>query len=149
MPAHMSRALRRRILGLGVVLFGLMIRTLVGLVHALLAPTSEVRTVIAEVLFMLVMVELVRLHRRASAAYRREDSTSIRDIRRARSFCCGAVMSLINTVPGETSVFKRFVRFEPAIQHHEGEQDTAGEHDQDCEDYRVNPKAVEEVPYRS
>jgi uncharacterized membrane protein (DUF373 family) len=48
-------------LGLGLALFGLMGRTLAGLVRQLLAPTIDFRGVIAEVLFMLVMVELVRL----------------------------------------------------------------------------------------
>lgn len=49
------------VLGLGLPLFGLMARTLVGLIRGLLAPTIEFRSVIAEVLFMLVVVELVRL----------------------------------------------------------------------------------------
>jgi uncharacterized membrane protein (DUF373 family) len=49
------------VLCLGLALFGLMMRTLVGLVRAILAPTVDVRAVIAEVLFILVMVELVRL----------------------------------------------------------------------------------------
>ena len=46
---------------LGLALFGLMARTLAELVRALLAPAVDVRAVIADVLFMLVMVELVRL----------------------------------------------------------------------------------------
>jgi uncharacterized membrane protein (DUF373 family) len=49
------------VLGLGLALFGLMARTLAGLVAELLAPTIDFRALIAEVLFMLVMVELVRL----------------------------------------------------------------------------------------
>lgn len=49
------------ILALGLALFGLMTRSLAELVRQLLAPTIEFRSVIAEVLFMLVMVELVRL----------------------------------------------------------------------------------------
>jgi len=49
------------VLGLGVALFGLMARTLAGLLAELLAPTIDFRALIAEVLFMLVMVELVRL----------------------------------------------------------------------------------------
>jgi uncharacterized membrane protein (DUF373 family) len=49
------------VLGLGLALFGLMARTLAGLIRGLVAPTIEFRAVIAEVLFMLVMVELVRL----------------------------------------------------------------------------------------
>jgi uncharacterized membrane protein (DUF373 family) len=49
------------VLGLGLALFGLMARTLAGLVREILEPTIDFRPVIAEVLFMLVMVELVRL----------------------------------------------------------------------------------------
>jgi uncharacterized membrane protein (DUF373 family) len=49
------------VLGLGLALFGLMARTLVGLVAQLLAPAIDFRALIAEVLFILVMVELVRL----------------------------------------------------------------------------------------
>jgi uncharacterized membrane protein (DUF373 family) len=49
------------VLGLGVALFGLMARTLAGLLAELLAPTIDFRALIAEVLFMLVMVELVML----------------------------------------------------------------------------------------
>jgi uncharacterized membrane protein (DUF373 family) len=48
-------------LGLGLALFGVMVRTLAGLIRGLLAPTHDFRAVVAEVLFMLVMVELVRL----------------------------------------------------------------------------------------
>ena len=49
------------VLGLALALFGLMARTLAGLVRQLLEPTIDFGTVIAEVLFVLVMVELVRL----------------------------------------------------------------------------------------
>jgi uncharacterized membrane protein (DUF373 family) len=49
------------VLALGVALFGLMARTLAGLARELFAPAIEFRMVIAEVLFVLVMVELVRL----------------------------------------------------------------------------------------
>jgi uncharacterized membrane protein (DUF373 family) len=49
------------VLGLGLALFGLMARTLVGLLREVLASSIDFRTVIAEVLFMLVMVELMRL----------------------------------------------------------------------------------------
>ena len=48
-------------LGLGLVLFALMARILAGLIRQLMAPAIDFRTVIAEVLFVLVMVELVRL----------------------------------------------------------------------------------------
>jgi uncharacterized membrane protein (DUF373 family) len=48
-------------LGLGLVLFALMARILAGLIRQLMAPNIDFRTVIAEVLFVLVMVELVRL----------------------------------------------------------------------------------------
>jgi uncharacterized membrane protein (DUF373 family) len=49
------------VLGLGLALFGLMVRTLAILVVHLLLPTLDFRLVIAEVLFMLVMVEVLRL----------------------------------------------------------------------------------------
>jgi uncharacterized membrane protein (DUF373 family) len=49
------------VLGLGLVLFGLMVRTLAAMVGQLLTPAVDFRVVIAEVLFMLVMVEVVRL----------------------------------------------------------------------------------------
>lgn len=49
------------VLGLGLVLFGLMARTLFGLIRDLLGPALDFRVVIAEVLFVLVMVEMVRL----------------------------------------------------------------------------------------
>jgi uncharacterized membrane protein (DUF373 family) len=49
------------VLGLGLALLGLMGRTLAGLFGELLAPAIDFRALIAEVLFMLVMVELVRL----------------------------------------------------------------------------------------
>ena len=49
------------ILGIGLALFGLMVRTLARLVAELFAPVLDFRVVIGEVLFMLVMVEVVRL----------------------------------------------------------------------------------------
>ena len=49
------------VLGIGLALFGLMIRTLISLVRQIFEPSMDVRQVIAEVLFMLVMVEVVRL----------------------------------------------------------------------------------------
>ena len=48
-------------LGVGLALFGLMARTLIGLIREVFKPTLDFRGVIAEVLFMLVMVEVVRL----------------------------------------------------------------------------------------
>jgi uncharacterized membrane protein (DUF373 family) len=49
------------VLARGVALFGLMARSLAGLIRELLEPNIDFRAVIAEVLFVLVMVELVRL----------------------------------------------------------------------------------------
>jgi uncharacterized membrane protein (DUF373 family) len=49
------------VLGIGLALFALMARTLVRLFRELVVPTLDFRVVIAEVLFMLVMVEVVRL----------------------------------------------------------------------------------------
>jgi uncharacterized membrane protein (DUF373 family) len=49
------------VLAIGVALFALMARTIVGLFRELLTPTLDFRVVIAEVLFVLVMVEVVRL----------------------------------------------------------------------------------------
>ena len=49
------------VLGIGLALFGVMIRTLIWLVHQIFKPAVDFRGVIAEVLFMLVMVEVVRL----------------------------------------------------------------------------------------
>jgi uncharacterized membrane protein (DUF373 family) len=49
------------VLGIGLALFGLMARTLARLLQEILAPAIDFRVVIAEVLFMLVMVEVVRL----------------------------------------------------------------------------------------
>jgi uncharacterized membrane protein (DUF373 family) len=49
------------VLGIGLALFGLMSRTLVRLIREIFKPTLDFRGVIAEVLFMLVMVEVVRL----------------------------------------------------------------------------------------
>lgn len=49
------------VVALVIVLFGLMIRTLLILIDHLFGPSLDFRVVIAEVLFMLVMVELMRL----------------------------------------------------------------------------------------
>jgi len=50
------------VLGLGLALFALMARSIVELAMHVLSPTTvDFRSVIAEVLFMLVMVELLRL----------------------------------------------------------------------------------------
>ena len=49
------------VLGIGVALFGLMVRTLARLFGEIFAPALDFRLVIGEVLFMLVMVEVVRL----------------------------------------------------------------------------------------
>jgi uncharacterized membrane protein (DUF373 family) len=49
------------VLGIGLALFGVMVRTLVRLIQELVTPSLDFRQVIAEVLFMLVMVEVVRL----------------------------------------------------------------------------------------
>jgi uncharacterized membrane protein (DUF373 family) len=50
------------VVAIGITLFGLMIRTVVGLlVQIFRKPDLDVRQVIAEVLFILVMVEVVRL----------------------------------------------------------------------------------------
>jgi len=49
------------VLGIALTLFGLMMRALVRLVGEIFAPHLDFRVVIAEVLFMLVMVEVVRL----------------------------------------------------------------------------------------
>jgi uncharacterized membrane protein (DUF373 family) len=49
------------VLGIGLALFGLMVRTLVRLIGELFSATLDFRLVIAEVLFMLVMIEVVRL----------------------------------------------------------------------------------------
>src|SRR5712664_4080173 len=49
------------VLGIGLALFGLMVRTLVRLVREIFTPALDFRVVISEVLFMLVMVEVVRL----------------------------------------------------------------------------------------
>jgi uncharacterized membrane protein (DUF373 family) len=49
------------VLGIGVALFGLMVRTLARLFGEIFAPALDFRVVIGEVLFMLVMVEVVRL----------------------------------------------------------------------------------------
>ena len=49
------------VLAIALALFALMVRTLVRLFRELFAPVLDFRVVIAEVLFMLVMVEVVRL----------------------------------------------------------------------------------------
>ncbi|MFN3336609.1 MAG: phosphate-starvation-inducible PsiE family protein [Thermomicrobium sp.] len=49
------------VVALVLVLFGLMVRTLIILLQHLFGPGLDFRIVIAEVLFMLVMVELMRL----------------------------------------------------------------------------------------
>jgi len=49
------------VLGIGLALFGLMLRTLARLVRDLFSAALDFRVVIAEVLFMLVLVEVVRL----------------------------------------------------------------------------------------
>ncbi len=49
------------VLVLGIALFGLMGRTLFGLFRELVSAELNFREVVAEVLFMLVMVELVRM----------------------------------------------------------------------------------------
>ena len=49
------------VLAIGVALFGLMARTLVRLYQEIFVPALDFRVVISEVLFMLVMVEVVRL----------------------------------------------------------------------------------------
>jgi uncharacterized membrane protein (DUF373 family) len=49
------------VVGIGIALFAVMVRTLIRLLGELFAPALDFRVVIAEVLFMLVMVEVVRL----------------------------------------------------------------------------------------
>ena len=49
------------VLAIGLTLFGVMIRSLIWLARQIYKPTVDFRGVIAEVLFMLVMVEVVRL----------------------------------------------------------------------------------------
>jgi uncharacterized membrane protein (DUF373 family) len=49
------------VLAIGVALFGLMLRTLARLFQEIFSPALDFRVVISEVLFMLVMVEVVRL----------------------------------------------------------------------------------------
>ena len=49
------------VLAIGLALFGLMGRTVIWLVREIFKPTLEFRQIIAEVLFILVMVEVVRL----------------------------------------------------------------------------------------
>jgi uncharacterized membrane protein (DUF373 family) len=49
------------VLGIGLALFGLMVRILIGLFVGIVRGSVDFRNVIAQVLFMLVMVEVVRL----------------------------------------------------------------------------------------
>lgn len=49
------------VLAIGLALFALMARTIVGLFREVVSATLDFRVVIAEVLFVLVMVEVVRL----------------------------------------------------------------------------------------
>jgi uncharacterized membrane protein (DUF373 family) len=49
------------VLGIGLALFGVMFRTLGRLFRDVVSPAMDFREVVAEVLFMLVMVEVVRL----------------------------------------------------------------------------------------
>lgn len=49
------------VLGIGLALFGIMLRTLARLVREVFSAALDFRVVIGEVLFMLVMVEVVRL----------------------------------------------------------------------------------------
>ena len=49
------------VLGIGLALFGVMFRTLARLFQDVVSPAMDFREVVAEVLFMLVMVEVVRL----------------------------------------------------------------------------------------
>jgi uncharacterized membrane protein (DUF373 family) len=49
------------VVGIGLALFGVMIRTLARLFAELFGPAMDFRVVVGEVLFMLVMVEVVRL----------------------------------------------------------------------------------------
>jgi uncharacterized membrane protein (DUF373 family) len=49
------------VLGIGIALFGLMARSLFWLFHQIFFGALDFRAVIAQVLFMLVMVEVVRL----------------------------------------------------------------------------------------
>jgi len=49
------------VLAIGLALFALMTRTIAGLFREVLSSTLDFRVVIAEVLFVLVMVEVVRL----------------------------------------------------------------------------------------
>jgi hypothetical protein len=49
------------VLAIGVALFGLMARTLVRLYQEIFVPALDFRVVISEVLFLLVMIEVVRL----------------------------------------------------------------------------------------
>jgi uncharacterized membrane protein (DUF373 family) len=49
------------VLTIGLVLFGVMVRTLASMIREVFKPSLDFRGVIAEILFMLVMVEVVRL----------------------------------------------------------------------------------------
>src|SRR6266404_6534416 len=68
-PTHVHRLTRHflepaqdiLVLAIGLALFGLMVRTIAWLILQIFKPTLDFRQVITEVLFMLVMVEVVRL----------------------------------------------------------------------------------------
>jgi uncharacterized membrane protein (DUF373 family) len=49
------------VVALGIILFAVMVRTLQGMVQDVTTPELDFRTVISEVLFIFVMIELVRL----------------------------------------------------------------------------------------
>ena len=58
------------VLGIGLALFGVMFRTLARLFQDVVSPAMDFREVVAEVLFMLVMVEVVRLSTCRSTGWR-------------------------------------------------------------------------------
>jgi uncharacterized membrane protein (DUF373 family) len=60
-PQFLEPAQDILVVAIGLALFGLMVRTIVWLILQIFKPTLDFRQVIAEVLFMLVMVEVVRL----------------------------------------------------------------------------------------
>ena|SRR5882762_3154777 len=49
------------VLAIGLALFGLLVRTIVWLILQIFKPTLDFRQIVAQVLFMLVVVEMVRL----------------------------------------------------------------------------------------
>ncbi|OLE97836.1 MAG: hypothetical protein AUG75_03470 [Cyanobacteria bacterium 13_1_20CM_4_61_6] len=49
------------VLAIGLALFGLMVRTIVWLILEIFNPTLDFRQIVGQVLFMLVVVEMVRL----------------------------------------------------------------------------------------